>query len=422
MIDFTSSNGILCDPVNMDPSLPTGLWWCLDAEDVFRVKVNAVTKAWNATWDDVGKDAWIIEKFSYILVCAPFGEARDQIVQELTSRFSIPVLIPSDNPFAVARNVRELIDICGTEKATQRLLFETTEIPVQGLLNVADIDCMKRMNENRVLSGFRVLDSEIGGFSPGELSVWTGKRGEGKSTFLGQIALEAINQGHKVCVYSGELPKRQFKLGLLQQAAGHSNVVKREDTRSGRAFYDVKQDAAAKIDRWWDKYLFLTDIQRENAHDETNILKLFEYARRRYGCDVFLVDNIMTAQLKNAASLGYWQAQSAFTGRLVAFAKGRDVHVHLVAHPRKTQGRVEADDVGGSSDITNRADNVFKIERVKDELTAEAGHSMLLTVLKNREFGALPKIEFDFNPASKRFYPAKKVDGRVYSWERADFA
>lgn len=421
MTDFTSSHGILCFPEHMDPKLPTGLWWCVDAEDVCCVETNAVTKSGNSTWDDVGRDAELVEQFPYILVCSPPGSVREKLISELTSRFATPVVIPADDAFRGTNNVRELLELGGTI-AVDRLLYATTEIPVQGLLNISDIDCTRRLNENRVLSGMRELDSAIGGFSPGGLSVWTGKRGEGKSTLLGQIMLEAINQGHRVCAYSGELPRRQFKLGILQQAAGYRNVDRREDERSGRVFFDVKPDAAERIDRWWDKFLFLTDIQRENAHDESNILKLFEYARRRYGCDVFLVDNIMTAQLKNAATLGYWQAQSAFTGRLVAFAKGRDVHVHLVAHPRKTQGRIEADDVGGSSDITNRADNVFKLERVKDELVEEAGHSALLTVLKNREFGATPKIELDFNPASKRFFPIKTGDRRVFSWERAEMA
>ena len=58
----------------------------------------------------------------------------------------------------------------------------------------------------------------------------------------------------------------------------------------------------------------------------------------------------------------YFRAQSNFAGRLVQFAKTRGVHVHLVAHPRKsdkTRKHLSSDDVGGSGDLTNRADNVF---------------------------------------------------------------
>lgn len=411
------AKGVLCDPKFIDPTLPTGLWWCLDAEDVLTVQDNAVCLACGADWDETGVCAEAVAQFPYILVCAPPGDARDEIVGELTKRFSTPVLVPTAEAFHGCENVRSLLAAGGT-RAVDRLLYGAVEIPMQGVINIADVDCVRRLNENRVLSGIQELDRSIGGFSPGDLSVWTGKRGEGKSTILGQVLLEAVNQGHRVCAYSGELPKRQFKLSLLQQAAGFRYVTKRVDERSGREFFDVDQTAAKYIDRWWDKRLFLTDIQRDNAHDEDNIINLFEYTRRRYGCDVFLVDNIMTASLKEAAALGYWQAQSAFTGRLVAFAKGRGVHVHLVAHPRKTDKRLEADDVSGSADITNRADNVLRVERVREERIAEAGCDMMLTVLKNREFGAMPKIKLDFNPASRRFYPAGTGDRRVFSWER----
>ena len=101
----------------------------------------------------------------------------------------------------------------------------------------------------------------------------------------------------------------------------------------------------------------------------------------------------------------------------MAFSKRLNVHVHLVAHPRKTDGPIEADDVGGSADITNRADNVFKVERVPEEKAREVGYSTLLTVLKNREFGARDRVRLDYNDASKRFYQAGGSPSKCYAWE-----
>lgn len=414
------SSAILCDPEYITEATYC-LWWCANPDDVYVLKTDAVCKSSLATWDDVGRelhDVWEkMEHIRFILVCAPPGDARDEITSELTSRTPIPVLVPQKDAFYEYETIVDLL--LGKGKwAVDRLLYGAEELPVQGLIDLSDVDCSKKLNPERVLSGFKILDAAIGGFYFGGLSIWTGKRGEGKSTILGQVLLEAINQGHKVCAYSGELPARQFKLGLMQQAAGYRNVVRRVDERSGRVFFDVKQEAAKLINEWWKGRMFLTDIRRENAHNERNILNLFEYAYRRYNCDTFLVDNIMTAELSDAQKVGYWQAQSSFVGRLVAFAKARDVHVHLVAHPRKTEKRIENDDVGGSGDITNRADNVFKIERVKEEERDQAGHDTLLSVMKNREFGDMPKIELDFNEASKRFYQTGTGDRRVFSWER----
>lgn len=418
---YCENSCLVFDPKLMDFDQPT-LWWCLDALDVFVVGGNAICKASTVSWKEVAEDgetlANIVGSFQFVLVCAPPGPERDEVVEQLTSFLYTPVLVPTGEAFRGCASVGQLMDL-GGQKALNGLLFEAKEVPLQGVLDLAEVELAQHLDARRVLSGFRGLDAGIGGFSSGELSVWTGKRGSGKSTLLSQLLLEAVNQGHRVCVYSGEMPARQFKTVMLQQAAGRENVKAREDPRSGRMLYDVELSAAEHIDEWWRGRIFLTDIKRESCHDERQILKIFEYTHRRYGCDVFLVDNIMTAQLKDAAALGYWQAQSAFTGRLVAFAKGRGVHVHLVAHPRKTDKRLEADDVGGSSDITNRADNVLKVERVVDEKVEEKGFNTLLTVMKNREFGALPSVKLDFDPTSRRFFPSGSGNGREFSWEQA---
>lgn len=415
---------ILFDPKRMDPNQPT-LWWCLDAEDVLTVGENAVCKAATVSWAELEESGDVLSEiiglYEFVLVCAPPGPDRDELVDHLTAFLYTPVLVPGEKAFRGCSSVGQLMDL-GGQKALNALLYEAQEIPMQGVLDIAEVECSQRLDAKRVLSGFRELDAGIGGFSSGELSVWTGKRGNGKSTLLSQILLEAVNQGHRVCAYSGELPARQFKQVMFQQAAGPDGVKRREDERTGRVFYEVEPETAQNINEWWRRRLFLTDIKRENCHDERQILKLFEYAHRRHGCDVFLVDNIMTAQLKDAAALGYWQAQSAFTGRLVAFAKGRGVHVHLVAHPRKTDKLLDADDVGGSVDITNRADNVLKVERVAEDKVETAGYNMRLTVLKNREFGTMPKVRLNFDPASRRFYPAGTANGRAFSWRRAEMA
>lgn len=417
MITGNSDGALVFRPEMMDPSASTGLWWCATAEDAQAVGTNAVCLSLLAKWSDLEPWKEWVEQFPYILLAVPPGQKQEEIAEELQNRFFTPVMVPKPKAFRGCATLKELWDN-GRFKAMDKLLMEAEELPVQGLLNLADVDTTKRKNARRVVSGIPELDKAIGGFSGGALSVWTGKRGEGKSTLLGQILLDAVNQGRKVCAYSGELPKEDFKMGLLQQAAGYLHVKRREDAVSGRVFYDIAPSVLPAINAWWDGRLFLTDIQRKDAHDEENIMKIFEYAYRRYGCDVFLVDNIMTAELKDEAQLGFWRAQSSFTGRLVAFAKRLDVHVHLVAHPRKTGDKpLEADDIGGSSDITNRADNVFKVERVPEDKVGEAGYSSLLTILKNREFGARARIGLEYNEPSKRLYQAGRSPAKQYSWE-----
>lgn len=413
-------SSLLFEPRFMDPHAePYGLYWCRDAEDVQAVSVNAVCKALAVPWRELAEWAEFIGRYPYIIVAVPPGPVRDEIAGELQARFPLPVLVPGKDAFHGCASARELRENYGIS-ALDQLVLDAEELPSPGLLNVAEIDCDTESNVRRTSSGLALLDREIGGFAPGELSVWTGRRGEGKSTLLGQILLDAINQGRRVCAYSGELRAKQFKRVIRQQAAGYLHVTKLEDPWTGKEYYTVCDDVKGPIDCWFDGNLFLTDIKDKGAHDEDTILRLFEGAHRRYGCDTFLVDNIMTAQLRGEAEQGYYRAQSAFAGRLADFCKRLGVHVHLVAHPRKTEGKhpLGADDVGGSGDITNRADNVLKVERVPEERVQELGYSSLLTILKNREFGARGKVKLEFNEPSRRLYPMGGSPAKKYGWER----
>ena len=77
----------------------------------------------------------------------------------------------------------------------------------------------------------------------------------------------------------------------------------------------------------------------------------------------------MSARFGASNDGDFYRGQSNFVGRLVEFAKREEVHVHLVAHPRKNDGKamLDADEVGGSGDITNRAYNVFSLQRLTDQ-------------------------------------------------------
>ena len=412
------SGHLLCRPSEIDPARPVGLWWCADVLDVQTVVRNAAAKPSAAQWDSLPREVWDwVEQFPYVFVCVPPGETQREIAAELQKRVTAPILLADQASFRGNKSVCELARNAG-QRAVEGLLLGAYELPMPGLLQLADVDMDGPISQNRMMSGILSLDYCLGGFRGGELSVWTGKRGEGKSTWLGQLLNEADNQGKRVCAYSGELPKRQFKRSMLVQAAGPDYVTPVPDQMTGRTEYTVRPEIRERLDRWWRDRLLITDIQQANAHDEDTILRLFEYAYRKYGCDVFLVDNIMTAQLSRERELGLWRAQSAFTQRLSAFAKKNGAHVHLVAHPRKTGERgVSADDVAGTADITNLADNVFSVERVPEERVESEGCSTRVKIIKNRRNGARAVIALQFEETSRRFYEPGENPGKRYTWE-----
>lgn len=289
------------------------------------------------------------------------------------------------------------------------------ERPAAGLLDLADVE--RQRDQPSILTGIPELDRTIGGLYAGELSVLTGKRGGGKSTLGGQFLIEALNQGFPVCAYSGELPAWRFKQWVSLQAAGPGNVVERRDRYSNKVFYSVPTKIQEQIDAWWRGRFWLYDNRL--ANDEDSILQLFEFAARRYSSCLFLADNLMSVRFSSTADRDFYRGQSAFTGRLVEFAKKFEVHVCLVAHPRKTEnGRaLDADDIGGSGDISNRADNVFSLTRLDDQTAEERGFQTGLRVLKNRQYGELASIGLSYEPKSRRFYKSGTgTPYKQYGW------
>lgn len=411
--DLSFEDVLVCEPRFMDPS-QGGLWWCETPEDVLAVGVNAVCLSGTAKWEQVQYCKDWIQQYKFVLAASKHKEFIACVRQHV---HWIPVLVPDENAFGEYDTVSELSGGIGPAAVERRLMYKAVIMPSSGLLNLADVKHRDLRSVPRTLSGFRTLDRAIGGFRDGEFTVWTGKRGEGKSTVLGQVLLEAVDQGHKVCAYSGELVADRFKAWIMAQAAGPGHLERFNDPDTGAEQYLTPVDIAKKIDYWWDRKFYLYDVGISSAHDENSIMDEFEYAQRCLGCDVFLVDNIMTVRLNGDRD--YYRAQSQFAQRLAQFSKATSSHVHMVAHPRKTErGKPisDSDDVSGTGDITNMADNVISVRRLP-EPSAEDGAEAELGVLKAREAGLWGNIGLMFDCSSKRFYEPNGTPCKKYGWE-----
>lgn len=183
-------------------------------------------------------------------------------------------------------------------------------------------------------------------FRPGELSVWTGYNGHGKSLLLSQVLIGLMQQGERVVVFSGEMtPERQLKR-MVKQASGldmpTSNYI----------------DA---IGGWLTDKLWLFNVVGSAGIDR--LLQVFLYANKRYGTRHFVIDSLMMTDVPEDGA-GAMTAQKEAMRKLCDFTRRNGCHLHLVAHPRKGQDEKNGPgklDVAGSSKITDGADNVFTV-------------------------------------------------------------
>lgn len=415
-----ASRWLLYDETAMDTRKT--LWFVADAQDVTALdNQNAMCLAYGAGFKNFRDAEPFLSSFPSVFLALSDRDTAEAVADALKEYApSVAVLLPKEGAFGKCSRIRDVL-ASGGRKAVDHLLLGAVEQPMDGLLDLADVERRDPGASVAVMSGLKALDQSIGGFAPSELSVWTGKRGSGKSTLLSQLLLNAIDQGFPVCAYSGELSAWRFKQWAMLQAAGAGHIEPKRDPVSGKLYYYTPKEIADRIDGWWKGKFFLYDNRVAGAGDEDSIISVFEYAVRRFGCCVFLVDNLMTARFSDQSDKDFYRAQSRFTGRLVEFAKKNEVHVHLVAHPRKGDNDkkklLTADDIGGSADITNRADNAFSLERIEEKDIAAYGYDAGLSILKNRSYGSTANIQLVYDARCRRYTKKGESDG-VYGWER----
>jgi twinkle protein len=204
------------------------------------------------------------------------------------------------------------------------------------------------------------VDHEWFRFRPGEVSMWTGYSGHGKSQFLGQAMLGLMRGDERVLIFSGEMMPKKIMSRLTRQAAGCG-----EPTISY-----IRQ-----VNRWFDDRLWL--YRHVGQVDSGRLLEVFAYGARRYGIRHFVVDSLMMLADVPEEGKGALEAQRQFMSRVVAFAKQFAAHVNVVAHPRKAQDEKSGPgklDVSGSGKLTNMADNVLSVwARLREETEEDDG-------------------------------------------------
>lgn len=190
-------------------------------------------------------------------------------------------------------------------------------------------------------------------FRYGELTVWTGRNGHGKSLMLSQVLAGLMSQGERCVVFSGEMMPGRLLKRAAKQLTGAD--------RPTRDYLDAVTD-------WLRGRMWIFNVV--GSAELSRLLAVFSYAVKRYDVRHFVIDSLMMTDVPEDGA-GAMTKQKEAIQKMADFAKRNNCHLHLVAHPRK--GLRDADvpdksDVAGSSKITDGADNVFTVwSASKDE-------------------------------------------------------
>lgn len=237
----------------------------------------------------------------------------------------------------------------------------------------------------------------LNGLRPGELTIFTGPTGCGKTTVLSQMSIDYACQGISVLWGSFEIRNTRLAQVMLQQIAQKPLW---QEHGNGAVDYPVGGAISEETWSYASKKLKHLPIRFMNLFGSTNLGTVLDTMELSMGFQdppsLIILDNLqfmLSGQAYNA--LDKWELMDRAITDLRAFCNAFPVQVMIVVHPRK-----EIDDtplglasVSGTAKATQEADNVVVLQK--------AGDKRYLEVKKNRYYGDLGRVRLGYHPAAR---------------------
>ena len=340
------------------------------------VPTGALGFTWLANcWD------WV-NKFQEVVVFGDYEKGKITLIETLEKRLQMKVKCVRPQDYLCEKDANDILRKYGKEAIVRAV--EGAELrDVKYVKRLATVEAVNLRDLPKIRTGIRPLDRVCGGLLRGHVVLLSGKRGEGKSTFMSQLVAEAIEQDNAVFVYSGELPNYHFKNWLDLQIAGANHICTVRNEYNDEEYY-LTDGCVKKINAWYYDKAFIFDNSAVSDDEYEGLIKVMVDAICRYDIKLVCIDNLMTA-MDGDPNTDIYRQQSAFVKKLEKLAQQYDVAIILVAHPKKTSAAFDNDTVSGSSDITNAVSFVFNYQRADE---GDECNSYLM-VTKNRMNGKL---------------------------------
>ncbi len=194
-------------------------------------------------------------------------------------------------------------------------------------------------------------------FRNGEVTLYAGSNGGGKSLITGQIALGLIKQDQKVCIMSFEMKPKRTLMRMTRQFSGVDleNPFMKDKANTINGYYErLKKFSTGK--------LWLYDQQ--GTTNTKQVISVARYCAVELGVSHIFIDSLM----KCVSGEDDYNAQKAFVDELTALARDHNVHIHLIHHIRKLESEEKMpnkNDVKGTGAIADQVDNVLLMWRNK---------------------------------------------------------
>jgi twinkle protein len=201
-------------------------------------------------------------------------------------------------------------------------------------------------------------------FRNGEVTVWVGQNGHGKSLITSQVALSLMAQGEKVCIASFEMKPQTTIQRMARMFTGTNPFSPEYQSEKGIEALDELYDDFGK---WTDERLWLYD--QMGTTDAGTVIGMARYCAKELKINHIFIDSLM----KCVQGEDDYNGQKMFVDECTAIAKDYQCHIHLVHHqkkPKDEHAKPDKHDTKGSGAITDMVDNLMMVWRnkAKEEL------------------------------------------------------
>lgn len=270
-------------------------------------------------------------------------------------------------------------------------------------------------------TGFKSLDDALNDLVPAGVTLVTGRSFEGKTTFVRQIAANAIETQNKVLWVMGE-NLIQNELDRLYQLIIGANTSAFDTVKVNKRYLIApKPHILEALKRWHSNKLKIIHKSEAKLKSTDELFNLLEKQVIRDKPNLIIIDNLMSVLTTTAVEKN--EKQADFMQRCSDLSKLYSLHIILVLHPSKLYRKgkqMEFEEISGTSDLPNKADNILVVRKNHDDDKDSDDPDGYIDIIKNKLWGDTLTVEtkFDYKTQSLIEIIGNKAVRNVYSFEK----
>jgi len=334
-----------------------------------------------------------LKQFESIIVVSDNDDAGQKMDEKMVEVFGSKAKL-IDKKLYKHNDVNDEHYKFGAEKVIQ--IIESARFKIEGRrdLEQTPYQGLTKGEGKYIPTGISQIDYALNDLSPKRLTLVSGRSNGGKTTFIKQVMANAIDKGGKVYLMNGENDAEFLLNEFYQIVIGRDEKLFDKVRINKRTRKEPKPKVLKKLQEWHHKKLYMFNKGESKLKTMDQLLEMIETEIKFNQYDLIIIDNLMSILSVTAAEKNEQQAD--FVQALADLSKNYNTHIILVLHPNKTYQKgqdMEFEQISGTSDMYNKADNIIAVNREYDEEINSQGINGYLQVLKNRYYSELPNIE-----------------------------